>query len=155
LLTRETHLDYFTGLALSQTGREDEARRCWAKAADDSPITWLSYYRAMSLDALGRKQEALGLLNDMREFAQKQMEAEVKIDYFATSLPNLLLFEDDLQRRNQVDCLFLLALSELGLRNHERATELLNQVLSLDCNHMAAQQELESLTRITTAPVRQ
>jgi len=74
--------------------------------------------------------------------------AEVKIDYFATSLPNLLLFEDDLQKRNQVDCLFLLALSELGLRNHERAMELLNQVLSLDCNHMAAQQELESLTRI-------
>jgi hypothetical protein len=84
----------------------------------------------------------------MRDFAQKQMGAEVKIDYFATSLPNLLLFEDDLQKRNQVDCLFLLALSELGLRNHERAMELLNQVLSLDCNHMAAQQELESLTRI-------
>jgi tetratricopeptide (TPR) repeat protein len=148
LLTRETHLDYFTGLALLQTGREDEARRCWAKAADDSPITWLSYYRAISLDALGRKQEAASLLNHMRDFAQKQMGAEVKIDYFATSLPNLLLFEDDLQKRNQVDCLFLLALSELGLRNHERAMELLNQVLSLDCNHMAAQQELESLRRI-------
>jgi tetratricopeptide (TPR) repeat protein len=148
LLTRETHLDYFTGLALSQTGREDEARRCWTRAADDSPITWLSYYRALSLDALGRKQEAASLLNHMRDFAQKQMGAEAKIDYFATSLPNLLLFEDDLQKRNQVDCLFLLALSERGLRNHERAMELLNQVLSLDCNHMAAQQELESLTRI-------
>jgi len=148
LLTRETHLDYFTGLALLQTGREDEARRCWAKAADDSPITWLSYYRAISLDALGRKQESASLLNHMRDFAQKQMGTEVKIDYFATSLPNLLLFEDDLQKRNHVDCLFLLALSELGLRNHERAMELLNQVLSLDCNHMAAQQELESLRRI-------
>jgi len=148
LLTRETHLDYFTGLALSQTGREDEARRCWAKAADDSPITWLSYYRAISLDALGRKEEAASLLNHMRDFAQKQMGTEVKIDYFATSLPNLLLFEDDLQKRNQVDCLFLLALSELGLRNPERAMALLNQVLSLDCNHMAAQQELGSLTRI-------
>ena len=148
LLTRETHLDYFTGSALLQTGREDEARRCLAKAADDSPITWLSYYRAISLDALGRKQEAASLLNHMRDFSQKQMGTEVKIDYFATSLPNLLLFEDDLQKRNQVDCLFLLALSELGLRNQERAMELLNQVLSLDCNHMAAQQELESLTRI-------
>jgi hypothetical protein len=84
----------------------------------------------------------------MRDFAQKQMEAEVKVDYFATSLPNLLLFEDDLQKGNQVDCFFLLALSELGLRNHEHAMELLNQVLLLDCNHMAAQLELESLTRI-------
>jgi hypothetical protein len=84
------------------------------------------------------------------------MEAEVKIDYFATSLPNLLLFEDDFQKRNQVDCLFLLALGELALRNRERAIELLNQVLSLDCNHIAAQQEIESLTRIhTPATVRE
>jgi tetratricopeptide (TPR) repeat protein len=157
LLTRETHLDYFAGLALSQMGSADEARTYWMRAAaDDSSITWLSYYRAMSLDALSRKQEAASLLNHMRDVGQKQIDAEVKIDYFATSLPNLLLFEDDLQKRNRVDCLFLLALSELGLRTHERAMELLNHVLSLDCNHMAAQQELESLTRIpATATVRQ
>jgi hypothetical protein len=37
------------------------------------------------------------------------------------------------------------------LRNPERAIELLNQVLSLDCNHIAAQQEIESLTRIRAA----
>jgi len=157
LLTRETHLDYFAGVALSQMGREDEARACWTRAtADDGPITWLSYYRAMSLDALGRKEEAASLLRQMSDYAQKQMEAEVKIDYFATSLPNLLLFEDDLQKRNRVDCLFLLALSELGLGKLERAMELLNQVLSLDSNHIAAQQEIESLTRVpATATVRQ
>src|SRR5260370_38097669 len=102
----------------------------------------------MSLDEVGRKEEAASLLKQMTDSAQRQMEAEVKIDYFAASLPDLLLFEEDLQKRNRVDCLFLLALSELGLRNLERAIELLNQVLSLDCNHMAAQQELESLTRI-------
>jgi tetratricopeptide (TPR) repeat protein len=157
LLTRETHLDYFAGLALSQMGCEDEARKYWTRAAaDDGPINWLSYYCAMSLDALEGKAEAAGLVRQMRDFAQKQMEAEMKIDYFATSLPNLLLFEDDLQKRNQVDCLFLLALGELGLRNPERAIELLNQVLSLDCNHIAAQQEIESLTRIhASATVRQ
>ena len=152
LLTRETHLDYFAGLALSQMGREDQAREWWTRAADDDgPITWLTYYRAKSLEALCRKAEAASLLKEMRDFAQTQMEAEVKIDYFATSLPNLLLFEDDPQKRNQVDCLFVLALSELGLGNLEPATELLNQVLSLDCNHIAAQEELEWLTRVPAA----
>jgi tetratricopeptide (TPR) repeat protein len=156
LLTRETHLDYFAGLALSQMGCEDEARKYWTRAAaDDGPINWLSYYCAMSLDALDGKAEAASLVRQMRDFAEKQMEAEVKVDYFATSLPNLLLFEDDLQKRNQVDCLFLLALSELGLRNHERAAELLKQVLSLDCNHIAAQLEIESLSRIHAAATRQ
>lgn len=152
LLTRETHLDYFAGLALSQMGGADEARRYWIRAAaEEGSIAWLSYYRAMSLDALGRKEEAASLLSQMGDFARKQMDAEVKIDYFATSLPNLLLFEDDLQKRNQVDCLFLLALSELGLRKPERAKELLNQVLALDCNHIAAQQEIESLAQVPTA----
>jgi len=83
----------------------------------------------------------------MRNFATKQMDAEAHIDYFATSLPNLLLFEDDLQKRNRVDCLFLLALSELGMGNSARAVKLLNEVLSLDCNHMAAQQELQFLNQ--------
>lgn len=152
LLTREAHLDYFSGVALFQMGREDEARKYWTRAAaDDGPITWLSYYRAMGLDALNRKADAANLLRQIYDFAQKQMDAEVKIDYFATSLPNLLLFEDDLQQRNQVECLFLLALAELGSRNTDRAVELLNQVLSLDCNHIAAQQELESLKRMSPA----
>jgi tetratricopeptide (TPR) repeat protein len=152
LLTRETHLFYFAGLALSRVGRENEARQNWTQAAaDEGPITWLSYYRAMSLEALGRKVEAGKLLSEMRDFAQKQMATEVKIDYFATSLPNLLLFEDDLQKRNKLECLFLLALAELGMRNTDRAVDLLNEVLSLDCNHIAALQELESLTRMSAA----
>ena len=149
LLTRETHLDYFSGLTLSEMGRKVEANRCWNRAvADSHPITWLTFYAAMSLEALGRKTEADKLFEEIRTFAEHQIQADVKIDYFATSLPNLLLFEDNLQKRNHVDCLFLLALSELGMRNTERAVELLNEVLTLDCNHIAAQLELQHLKRM-------
>jgi tetratricopeptide (TPR) repeat protein len=152
LLTRETHLDYFTGLALSQVGRANEAREYWERAtSDDDLITWLSYFRALSLEALGREREATTLLNNMRAYAKRQMGKEAKIDYFATSLPNLLLFEDDPQRRNQSEHIFVLALAELGLRNTTRARELLNQVLSLDCNHIAAQLELDVTTRTSQA----
>jgi hypothetical protein len=63
----------------------------------------------------------------------------------------LLLFEDELQKRNDVEHLFVLALAELGLRNTKRATELLNQVLSLDCNHLAAQLEQQALTGVRDA----
>src|SRR4029077_9352776 len=108
----------------------------------------LTYFRAMSLEALGREEEATRLLKDMRAFAEQQMKKQAKIDYFATSLPNLLLFEDDLQKRQRVECLFLVALAELGLRNTERAVEFLNQVLLLDRNLMAAQFELEYLSRV-------
>jgi tetratricopeptide (TPR) repeat protein len=147
LLTRETHLDYFSGVALSYAGRFEEARGFWARGAgDESLISWMSYFRAVSLQALGRNADASRVLEDMRAFATQQIKAEVKIDYFATSLPNLLLFEDDLQKRNQVECLFLMALVELGERHSERASALLSQVLALDCNHLAAQEELRALT---------
>ena len=152
LLTRETHLDYFSGLALSRLGRENEAREHWTRAAsEDDLITWFTYFQAMSLEALDRETEASTLLKKMRAYAEQQMGKEAKIDYFATSLPNLLLFEDELQRRNQLDNLFVLALAELGLRNPERAKELLKQVVALDGNHIAAQVELQSLTRASDA----
>jgi hypothetical protein len=50
-----------------------------------------------------------------------------------------------------VEHLFVLALAELGLRNTKRAQELFNQVLSLDCNHLAAQLEQQALTRVSDA----
>jgi hypothetical protein len=88
----------------------------------------------------------------MRNFAERQMQAEVKIDYFATSLPNFLLFEDDLQKRNQIDCLFILALAELGEEKAERATALFKQILAMDGNHLAAHEELRCLGEIFGEP---
>jgi hypothetical protein len=53
-----------------------------------------------------------------------------------------------------VEHVFVLALAELGLRNKKRAKEMMNQVLSLDCNHIAAQLELDVLTRTSVATIR-
>jgi hypothetical protein len=55
------------------------------------------------------------------------MDDEVKIDYFAVSLPNLLIFEDDLKARNQVHCYFLQGLGYLGLHQFEPAQKLLHK----------------------------
>jgi tetratricopeptide (TPR) repeat protein len=60
------------------------------------------------------------------------------IDYFATSLPNLLLFEDDLDKRNNVDALLLSALAHDGLGNTEKAVRQLEQLLVEDPNHLLA-----------------
>ena len=153
LLTSEVHLDYFTGLALSHLGRDREARQHWSKAAEvEAPISWMGYYGALSHRALGDEMDAKKALESMRLFAEQQMSAEVKIDYFATSLPNFLLFEDDLEKRNQVDCLFVLALAELGEGKTNRAAALLRKLLSLDGNHLGALTELRSLGELSREP---
>jgi tetratricopeptide (TPR) repeat protein len=150
LLTPEVHLDYFSGLAAKQLDRDADARAFWTRAAQTEPgISWMRFYQAMALAKLGREAESRAALQEIRDLAERQMHTGVKIDYFATSLPNFLLFEDDLQKRNQVDCLFVMALAELGLGNTQTAENVLRQVLSLDCNHLAAQEELRALMAAT------
>ena len=149
LLTDENHLDHFSGIAASQLGEEDEARVFWLRAAEHEPVaSWMQYYRGMSLASLGKEGEALAVFQEMKESAQRQMSAPAKVDFFATSLPNFLLFEDDLEKRRQVDNLFVVALAELGLGNSEPALSALRQGIALDCNHLAAQVELRALTKV-------
>jgi hypothetical protein len=75
------------------------------------------------------------------------MNAEVKIDYFATSLPNFLLFEDDPRKRNRIECLFLRGLANLGLDRQAEALADLGQVLAVDRTHLFARLELDRMTR--------
>jgi hypothetical protein len=63
---------------------------------------------------------------------------EPKIDYFATSLPTMLLFREDLGHRNRVLAAFLRAQATCGLDGAEAAIPMLHAVLTLDSNHAGA-----------------
>ena len=146
LLTLETHLDYFAGLALDSLGHAQEAQRWWEKAVQaQTGFRDMAYYRALSLRSLDRESEAVSLLKELLDFASRQLDAVVRIDYFATSLPNFLLFDDDLQKRNRTECLFLRGLAKLGLRRIEESTADFREALTLDVNHMWARAELERI----------
>ena len=146
LLTLETHLDYFSGLALQELGRDKEAREYWHKAAQtETGNSDMTFYKALALRELENDSQAVLLLNDLLEFTSRQIHTTPKIDYFATSLPNFLLFDDDLTKRNQIHCRYLAGLAKLGLGRTEEAVADLREVLALDINHLSAQTELESL----------
>ena len=57
------------------------------------------------------------------------------MDYFAVSLPDLLIWEDSLDTRNRVHCLFMLALGYAGLGDTAKSTKYLVEAASLDPNH--------------------
>jgi len=95
---------------------------------------------------LGEEAASARKLEELLAFAENQMHSEVKIEYFATSLPNFLIFEDDLRRRNRVDCTFLKGLAYLGLGKKSEAERAFRDVLALDANHLWAQEELDLLT---------
>jgi hypothetical protein len=68
------------------------------------------------------------------------MNDEISIDYFAVSLPDLLVFDADLSLRNAIHCRYIQALGLLGMGNGQlqEAEQLFAEVLRLDINHQGA-----------------
>ena len=51
------------------------------------------------------------------KYGKKQLFVPFKMDYFAVSLPDLLIFKGDLQKRHELYCHFLMGLGYLAI-NH-------------------------------------
>ena len=98
----------------------------------------MTYYSALALQRLGRKEKARKLLRELLAYARKLRKTEAKIDYFATSLPAMLLFEDDLQFRQETTALLLEAQVRLGLGKKAQGRSLLKKVLKRDPSHALA-----------------
>jgi len=72
------------------------------------PVSEMTYYSAASRgkEKLGQRAKAKRQFLDLLVYARKLQKEPAKIDYFATSLPTMLLFDDDLQFRQQTTALF-------------------------------------------------
>src|SRR5690606_801093 len=103
-----------------------------------SAFSELSYFKALSLSELGKTAEARELLLRIKEYAEQKLNEEVKIDYFATSLPLLLVFDDDLQKRNEWEAKYLIGIAELGLGNKKAAMKYFEQVIQINAMHVGA-----------------
>jgi len=146
LLTLERDLDYYSGLAAQKLGELSIAHRYWTAAAAPVPSLGVySYFQARALMALGDSAAAREVFLKLGHFATELMKTVPKIDYFATSLPNLLLFDDDLEKRNRIESMVLRALAKDGLGEREKAVELLEEVIAEDANHFFAIEILQGL----------
>ena len=147
LLANRSHVHFWLGEALAATGDERAAREEWTKAAtfrgdfqemSVRAYSEMTYYSALSLERLGLPSEARKLLRGLLAYARTLARQPAKIDYFATSLPTMLLFNDDLDARQGTTALFLEAQARLGLGEKAAARRLLRIVLKRDPNHALA-----------------
>jgi tetratricopeptide (TPR) repeat protein len=153
LLTLERDLDYFSGLAAQGLGDANTAQRFWKAAAAPLADPGIhSYFQALALRSLNQPEAGHVVLKELEHYAIELLKTEAKIDYFATSLPNLLLFEDDLEKRNRIEANVLIALAKEGLGDRAVAIDLLREVLAEDTNHLFASETVYWLTR-QEAPV--
>jgi tetratricopeptide (TPR) repeat protein len=124
LLQAKADVSYWTGQALRALGRETEAVSQFDASANEAgdfqamavtEHSELSYYRGLSLMELGRTAEAEAMFADLKAFAEGELKKPATIDYFATSLPLLLVFEDDLNKALQAEMENLMQLANKGL----------------------------------------
>ena len=135
-------------------GDSDGANKCWSRAAKGrgdfqqmsaQTVSEMTYYGAMALRRLGRDEEAAEQFKEILKCSAILSEQQPKIDYFATSLPTMLLFNEDLAGRNRIQALFLEAQALLGLGHPAQAQVKLDEVLSLDPSHAAAVELIDEM----------
>ena len=147
--TQENDIHYFMGLALQMIGENDMARQFFEKASNglSDPTAAIFYndqqpdkifYQGLALLKLGNESEANSSFTKLKEYGAMHMLDEVKPDYFAVSLPDLLIFDQDLTLRNKIHCLYLIGLGNLGLGLKENAEKAFENVLEIDYYHWGA-----------------
>ena len=104
------------------------------------------FYAALCYRRLGQEDKARGLLHKLINYGKQHLFEHQTMDYFAVSLPDLLIWDGDLDKQNRIHCLYMLALGYYGMGDSERGNRYLSEVESMDINHMGAQ-ALRSLIR--------
>ena len=98
------------------------------------------FYAGLCYRKLGQEDKARGLFYKLINYGKQHIFDHVTMDFFAVSLPDLLIWEDSLDVKNVIHCKYMLALGYLGLGDKEHALKYLKEVEALDINHQGIQQ---------------
>ena len=146
---RDNNIYYYLGLAERALGNAEAAAAYLERAAagDEEPAGAMYYndqpadlilYEGLANLALSRKEQAAARFYKLVRYGEKHYYDEVRMDYFAVSLPDLTLFDEDLTLRNRLHCEYLMALGHYGLGDSERAAKCFDAALRIDCAHQGA-----------------
>lgn len=146
----ENDIYYWLGCAYEgMGGNEDKARQYFTQATNGSsePAAAMFYndqkpdqifYQGLAWGKLGETAKAVEIFNHLINYADQHRNDQIKVDYFAVSLPNMLIFEDDLDLRNNIHCIYIKGLGLLGLGRTEEAQKIFQEVLKKDAAHLDA-----------------
>lgn len=140
---------YLLGMALNASGEIKKANDCFVKATEgpEEPAAALYYndarpdkifYAGLAYRALGNEDKARSLFNKLVNFGRQHINDTVTMDYFAVSLPDLLIWDGDLSLNNRIHCLYLLALGYYGLGDLRKSEKYLAELKATDRNHHGA-----------------
>ncbi|MBN8635023.1 MAG: DUF5107 domain-containing protein [Anaerolineae bacterium] len=146
---RNNHIHYFLGEAYAGLGDQTHAHehREFAASGSSDPTSPLYYndqppdmifYQGMARLALGSVDQARAIFERLISYGREHLNDDVKMDYFAVSLPDFVVFDADLNQRNRIHCHYMIALGLLGLGDEAGADQAFAWVLAEQPAHLGA-----------------
>ena len=156
-IAEENDINYYKGIAYRGVGDQAKANEFLVKATIGSKEPQQAffyndqqpdkiYFQGLAWAALGEQGKANGRFHALIKHGEYYLFEDCKVDYFAVSLPDLAIWEEDLNVRNLIHCNYVMGLGHLGLGNTEKAKEFLTKVVELDVNHQDSQLILSTLS---------
>jgi tetratricopeptide (TPR) repeat protein len=150
---KENDIHYLQGCAFEGLGLMQKAIACFETATigNDEPVQSVFYndpqpdkifYQGLAWIKLQQKERADAIFKRFIRFGDEHLHDHIQIDYFAVSLPDLLVFEQPPDLKNRLHCLYMIGLGHLGLGNFATAEYYLNEVLKNDLYHPGANMQL-------------
>ncbi|MEG2402886.1 MAG: DUF5107 domain-containing protein [Muribaculaceae bacterium] len=142
---QENDFNYYMGCAYEGLGNTEKAIEYFRNASNgiSEPCDTMYYndqrpdkifYQGLALIKLDNKEEAEIRFKRLISYGEKHLNDIMELDYFAVSLPDILIWEADMNTRNKVHCYYMMALGYSGIGNIKQADENYNNVLELDVN---------------------
>lgn len=146
---QENDICYWLGCAYEALGQREKATEYFRKATIGSSAPGAAmfyndqhpdkiFYQGLAWIKLDEVEKARGIFTTLIDYGKAHFHQTVKIDYFAVSLPNLLIFEDDLDVRNKTHCHYLAGLGYLGLNQLADAEQEFALALKNEAMHFGA-----------------
>lgn len=151
---QENNIFYWLGCAGVELQQPDEAVHWFEQATqglsepasamyyNDQPPDMI-FYQGLAQRSLGRTQQANAIFEKLKAYGQTHLDDVIKMDYFAVSLPDFLVFDVDLNQRNRIHCAYMLGLGALGLQQFEEACAWFSQILEMNAAHQGAHLHLQ------------
>ncbi len=155
--TKDNHIYYTLGIAYEMLEGADEkgkgitpkAKKCYEKAVLGAmEVAGMMYYYDQPADMIlyqGLAKRKLGLLKEANarfykliDYGEHHLNDKFKMDYFAVSMPDMTVFDADMDEKNMAHCYYLMGLGKLGLGRKTDAAEDFKKVLAIDMNHQNA-----------------
>lgn len=156
--TKDNNIWYAIGCALEQQSKEEEAKECFRRATGGAsePAGVMYYYdqpadmilfQGLSYRKLGDIKKANARFYKLKDYGEKHLGEPFRMDYFAVSMPDFTIFDDDMTEKNHLHCLYLIGLADIGLGNYREAAEYFTRVTAANPAHQKARHYLALMSR--------